>query len=65
MGAKEVRTMRGVGMWIDHQQVAARKGESMRVENPATEETIARVPRESPTTPSTPAGKFISHRPHW
>lgn len=37
--------MREVGMWIDHREDAARGGETMAVENPATEETIARVPR--------------------
>ncbi|RPI57600.1 MAG: aldehyde dehydrogenase [Acidobacteria bacterium] len=32
-------------MWIDHRHEHARGGETMRVENPATEETIASVPR--------------------
>jgi len=37
--------MTEVGMWIDHQHNQARGGETMPVENPATEETIASVPR--------------------
>ena len=37
--------MTDVGMWIDHRRENARGGETMRVENPATEETIAKVPR--------------------
>jgi len=32
-------------MWIDHKREGAQSGETMRVENPATEETIATVPR--------------------
>jgi len=39
----EVRTE--VGMWIEHRRAGARGGEKMAVENPATEETIACVPR--------------------
>lgn len=31
--------------WIDHESVAARSGETMAIENPATEEPIATVPR--------------------
>ena len=38
-------TMTDVGMWIDHRHEHARGGETMRVENPATEEMIASVPR--------------------
>jgi betaine-aldehyde dehydrogenase len=34
-----------VGMWIDRRYDGAQGGETMRVENPATEETIAVVPR--------------------
>src|SRR5215471_14093429 len=37
--------MRDVGMWIEHQRVAAQGGDAMTIENPATEEPIARVPR--------------------
>ena len=37
--------MREVGMWIDHRPVEGRGGESVMVENPATEETIGAVPR--------------------
>ncbi len=37
--------MSGLGMWINHRHEHARGGETMRVENPATEETIASVPR--------------------
>jgi betaine-aldehyde dehydrogenase len=37
--------MTEVGMWIEHRREEARGGESMRIENPATEETIAVVPR--------------------
>jgi betaine-aldehyde dehydrogenase len=37
--------MTEVGMWIDHRYESARDGETMRVENPATEETIGLVPR--------------------
>jgi len=37
--------MTGLAMWIDHRHEHARGGETMRVENPATEETIASVPR--------------------
>jgi acyl-CoA reductase-like NAD-dependent aldehyde dehydrogenase len=37
--------MTELGMWIDHRHDGARGGETMAVENPATEETIARVPR--------------------
>jgi len=37
--------MSEVGMWIDNRHDGARGGETMRVENPATEETIAMVPR--------------------
>jgi len=37
--------MSEVGMWIDHKREGAQSGETMRVENPATEETIATVPR--------------------
>jgi betaine-aldehyde dehydrogenase len=37
--------MSTVGMWIDHQHQGARSGETMPVENPATEEVLAHVPR--------------------
>ena len=37
--------MTEVGMWIDHKHEAARGRETMVVENPATEEAIAAVPR--------------------
>ena len=37
--------MTEVGMWIDHEREAARGGETLRVENPATEEALATVPR--------------------
>ncbi len=37
--------MSTIGMWIDHQTGGARGGETMSVENPATEEIIATVPR--------------------
>jgi len=37
--------MTEVAMWIDHRHDGARGGETMPVENPATEETIASVPR--------------------
>jgi acyl-CoA reductase-like NAD-dependent aldehyde dehydrogenase len=37
--------MSDVGMWIEHQHLAAKGGETMPVENPATEEIIATVPR--------------------
>ena len=37
--------MTEVAMWIDHRHDGARGGETMPVENPATEETIALVPR--------------------
>ncbi len=37
--------MTEVAMWIDHRHESARDGGTMRVENPATEETIALVPR--------------------
>ena len=37
--------MTEVGMWIDHRHEAARGRETMVVENPATEEAIAAVPR--------------------
>ena len=37
--------MSEVGMWIDHKRESAQSGETMRVENPATEEIIATVPR--------------------
>ena len=37
--------MSEVGMWIDHKREGAQSGETMRVENPATEETLATVPR--------------------
>jgi acyl-CoA reductase-like NAD-dependent aldehyde dehydrogenase len=37
--------MTEVAMWIDHRHDSALGGETMRVENPATEETIASVPR--------------------
>jgi len=37
--------MSEVGMWIDHKHEDAQSGETMRVENPATEEIIATVPR--------------------
>ena len=37
--------MTEVGMWIDHKHEAARGRETMVVENPATEEAIAVVPR--------------------
>jgi betaine-aldehyde dehydrogenase len=33
------------GMWIDHERVGAQSGETLVVDNPATEETIGRVPR--------------------
>src|SRR5262245_23222048 len=36
---------RSVGMWIEHRQESAASGETMPVENPTTEETIAQVPR--------------------
>jgi len=32
-------------MWIDHEHVGARDGETLTIENPATEEPIATVPR--------------------
>jgi len=37
--------MSEVGMWIDHRHDSARGGETMPVENPATEEILANVPR--------------------
>jgi betaine-aldehyde dehydrogenase len=37
--------MTEVGMWIDHRYESAHDGETLRVENPATEETIGLVPR--------------------
>jgi betaine-aldehyde dehydrogenase len=37
--------MSNVGMWIDHRHDSAKGGETMPVENPATEEVIASVPR--------------------
>ncbi|MGH7731107.1 MAG: aldehyde dehydrogenase family protein, partial [Candidatus Eiseniibacteriota bacterium] len=37
--------MNDVAMWIDHQPRGARGGETMPVENPATEEILAQVPR--------------------
>lgn len=37
--------MRNTGLWIDHKTVSARGGETMVVENPATEERIGEVPR--------------------
>jgi betaine-aldehyde dehydrogenase len=36
---------RSVGMWIDHREQPAESGATLPVENPATEETIACVPR--------------------
>jgi betaine-aldehyde dehydrogenase len=37
--------MTHVAMWIDHRHETATGGETMRIENPATEEAIASVPR--------------------
>jgi betaine-aldehyde dehydrogenase len=37
--------MNEVGMWIDHRAGGARDGRTMPVENPATEEIVATVPR--------------------
>ena len=37
--------MRAERMWIDHEHVGARDGETLTIENPATEEPIATVPR--------------------
>ncbi|MGH7729648.1 MAG: aldehyde dehydrogenase family protein [Candidatus Eiseniibacteriota bacterium] len=37
--------MNDVAMWIDHQPRGAQGGETMPVENPATEEILAQVPR--------------------
>jgi aldehyde dehydrogenase (NAD+) len=37
--------MNEVGMWMDRERRAAAGGETMPVENPATEEIIATVPR--------------------
>lgn len=57
--------VRAASMWIGHEQVEARSGQTFPVEDPATEEVLATVPRAGPDDVAAAVAAARRAQPAW